>query len=160
MSNSVTLWTVAHQAPLSMGLSRQKCRYGLPCTHPLNLCAICKMSRMLKLMKMSFFKIRSVKGERKVNVSTFIQKLGQRYNSACTQSCPTPSDPMNVTRQSPLSVKFSRWEYWSGLRSPPPRDTITRSKNKFLEDVRKASLEEVSSWTGFKTCHPSGKKMH
>ena len=26
-----TLWTVAHQAPLSMGFSRQECWSGLPC---------------------------------------------------------------------------------------------------------------------------------
>ena len=27
----VTLWTVAHQVPLSMGFSRQECWSGLPC---------------------------------------------------------------------------------------------------------------------------------
>ena len=31
MSNSVTLWTVAHQAPLPMGFSRQEYWIGLPC---------------------------------------------------------------------------------------------------------------------------------
>ena len=30
----VTLWTVAHQAPLSMGFSRQECWSGLPCPPP------------------------------------------------------------------------------------------------------------------------------
>ena len=30
MSDSVTPWTVAHQAPLSMGFSRQKCWSELP----------------------------------------------------------------------------------------------------------------------------------
>ena len=30
VSNSVTLWTVAHQAPLSTGFSRQECWRGLP----------------------------------------------------------------------------------------------------------------------------------
>ena len=29
-----TPWAVAHQAPLSMGLSRQECRSGLPCPPP------------------------------------------------------------------------------------------------------------------------------
>ena len=29
-----TLWTVAHQAPLSMGFSRQDCWSGLPCPSP------------------------------------------------------------------------------------------------------------------------------
>ena len=31
---SVTLWTVAHQAPLSMGFSRQECWSGLPFPSP------------------------------------------------------------------------------------------------------------------------------
>ena len=34
MSNSATLWTVAHQAPLSMGFSRQEYWSGLPCPPP------------------------------------------------------------------------------------------------------------------------------
>ena len=33
VSDSVTPWTVAHQAPLYMGFSRQECWSGLPC-HP------------------------------------------------------------------------------------------------------------------------------
>ena len=31
LSNSVTLWTIARQAPLSMGFSRQEYWSGLPC---------------------------------------------------------------------------------------------------------------------------------
>ena len=31
-----TLWTVAHQTPLSMGFSRQECWSGLPCPPPRN----------------------------------------------------------------------------------------------------------------------------
>ena len=38
------------------------------------------------------------------------------------QSCPTLCNPMDVARQAPLSVEFSRREYWSGLPSPPPED--------------------------------------
>ena len=34
MSDSVTLWTVAHQAPLSMGFSRQEYWSGLPSPPP------------------------------------------------------------------------------------------------------------------------------
>ena len=34
MSDSETLWTVAHQAPLSMGFSRQEFWSGLPCCLP------------------------------------------------------------------------------------------------------------------------------
>ena len=31
------------------------------------------------------------------------------------QSCPSLCDPMDVALQAPLSVGFSRQEYWSGL---------------------------------------------
>ena len=36
------------------------------------------------------------------------------------QSCPTPCDPMDRTaaHQSPLSMGFSRQEYWTGLPFP------------------------------------------
>ena len=32
------------------------------------------------------------------------------------------SDSWTAARQAPLSVEFSRQEYWSGLLCPPPRD--------------------------------------
>ena len=40
--------------------------------------------------------------------------------SVCTQSCLTLCDPMDC--QAPLSMEFSRQEYWSGLSFPSPRD--------------------------------------
>ena len=36
------------------------------------------------------------------------------------QLCPTLCDPMNVARQTSLSMEFSRKEYWSGLPFPSP----------------------------------------
>ena len=39
-----------------------------------------------------------------------------------TQSCLTLCDPWTVGRQAPLSMEFSRQEYWSGLLFPSPRD--------------------------------------
>ena len=39
-----------------------------------------------------------------------------------TQLCPTLCDPMDYTaHQAPLSMEFSRQEYWSGLPFPSPR---------------------------------------
>ena len=39
------------------------------------------------------------------------------------RSCPALCGPMNyIARQAPLSVGFSRQEYWSGLPFPPPGD--------------------------------------
>ena len=40
-----------------------------------------------------------------------------------TQSCPNLCYPMNcVACQAPLSLEFSRQDYWSGLPFPPPGD--------------------------------------
>ena len=38
------------------------------------------------------------------------------------KSCPTLVTPWTVTRQAPLSMGFSRQEYWSGLPFPSPGD--------------------------------------
>ena len=38
------------------------------------------------------------------------------------QLCPTLCDPMDCICQAPLSMGFSRQEYWSGLPCPPPGD--------------------------------------
>ena len=36
--------------------------------------------------------------------------------------CPTLATPWAVARQAPLSMEFSRQEYWSGLPFPSPGD--------------------------------------
>ena len=37
-----------------------------------------------------------------------------------TKSCPTLVTPWTVAHQAPLSMRFCRQEYWSGLPSPSP----------------------------------------
>ena len=39
-----------------------------------------------------------------------------------TKSCPTFMTPRTVARQAPLSIGFSKHEYWSGLPFPFPED--------------------------------------
>ena len=39
-----------------------------------------------------------------------------------TKSCLTLVTPWTVAGQAPLSMGFSRQEYWSGLPCPPPGD--------------------------------------
>ena len=49
------------------------------------------------------------------------------------QSCPTLCNPMNCTHQVPLSMEFSRQEYWSGLPFTSPGDLPNpRIKHQFL----------------------------
>ena len=38
------------------------------------------------------------------------------------KSCPTLASPYTVARQAPLSMGFSRQEYWSRLAFPSPGD--------------------------------------
>ena len=42
--------------------------------------------------------------------------------SEVAQSCPTLCDLMDCSLQAPLSMGFSRQEYWSGLPFPSPGD--------------------------------------
>ena len=39
-----------------------------------------------------------------------------------TQSCPTLCDPWTVAHQAPLSMEFSKQEYWSESPFLPPRN--------------------------------------
>ena len=39
-----------------------------------------------------------------------------------TLLCPTLCDPRTLTSQAPLSMEFSRQEYWCGLPFPSPRN--------------------------------------
>ena len=45
----------------------------------------------------------------------------RHYLYSDAQSCPTLGNPMDHS-QAPLSMGFSRQEYWSGLSFPPPGD--------------------------------------
>ena len=68
----------------------------------------------------------------------------------CTKSCPTLCDPMDIARQAPLSVGFSRQEYWSGLPFPSPGDL----PNPGIEPVSPASPALAGGF--FTTGPPAG----
>ena len=106
VSDSVTLWTVARQAPLSTGFSRHEYWSGLPCPapgdHPDS--AIKPASPTLQANSLPN------------------EPPGKPFPPLCVcliaQLCPAHCDPMDC--QAPLSMKFSRKEYWSGLPFPAP----------------------------------------
>ena len=67
--------------------------------------------------------------------------------------------PWTVTCQAPLSIDFSRQEYWSGLPFPPPRDLPDPGNNLCLLHWQMDSLslsppgaeirrDETSGWVG------------
>ena len=54
-------------------------------------------------------------------------KVGFKNNSVCMlakllQSCPTLCNLWTIVCKAPLSVGFSKQEYWSGLPCSPPGD--------------------------------------
>ena len=60
-----------------------------------------------------------------------------------TQSCPTLCDPMDCT-QAPLSMGFSRQEYWSGLPFPSPTEReVPHLRGRGKETVGKNKRQKV-----------------
>ena len=66
------------------------------------------------------------------------------------QSCRLFATLWTIARQAPMSMGFSRQEYWSGLPSPPPGDLPN-------PEIKPTSLMS-SAWAGgFFTTEPPGK---
>ena len=123
----VTLWTVAHQAPLSMGFSRQEYWSGLPFPPPGDLRNPGIEPRSPELQA------DSLPSEPPGKVKVKVKSLS-RVRLFVT--------PWTVAYQAPLSMRFSRQEYWSGLLFPSPGHLSNPGiKHEFL-----ASPELVSPY--------------
>ena len=66
------------------------------------------------------------------------------------QLCPTLRSPWTIACQAPLSMKFSRQEYWSGLPFPIPGDIPNPG-------IEPASLTSPALASRFFTTAPPGK---
>ena len=109
MSNSVTPWTVACQAPLSMGFPRQEYWSGLPFSPPGDL-PDPGIKPASPALAGDFFTT---------------QPSGKpQYQLGKCKLRPVRlfATPWTVAYQAPLSMEFSRQEYSSGLPRPPPGD--------------------------------------
>ena len=51
-----------------------------------------------------------------------LKKLKSKMKVLVAKSCPTLCNPLACSHQAPLSLAFSRQEYWSGLPFPSPED--------------------------------------
>ena len=58
----------------------------------------------------------------KIRLGLSITLPGNSKVREVAQSCPTLCNPMDCSYQAPLSMGFSRQEYWSGVPSPSPGD--------------------------------------
>ena len=56
------------------------------------------------------------------SVAGIIRVYAFCYGGLVAKTCPTLTTPWTVTGQAPLSMEFSRQEYWGGLPFPSPRD--------------------------------------
>ena len=71
--------------------------------------------------------------------------------SVCSvaELCPTLCNPLGVTHNAPLSMGFSRQEYWSGLPFPSPEDLLDPGTRPRSPALHADSL----------LCKPQGKPM-
>ena len=103
----VTPWTVACQAPLSMEFSRQEYWSGLLFPPPGDL-PNPGMESIFPALQAD---------------SLLFEPLGKPIHICLCQSLSYVllfATPWTVAHQTPLSMGFSRQEYWSGLQFPPP----------------------------------------
>ena len=94
-----TPWAVAHQAPLSIGFSRQEYWRGLPCPPPgaLTNPGIKPMSFMSPALEDGFFTTRA----------TWEAHFHLKVKVA--QACPTLCDPMDYTVHGILQARILEW---------------------------------------------------
>ena len=116
-------WTVAYQAPLSMGFSRQEYCSGLLCPPPGDLPdpGIEPVSLTSHILAGRFF-ITSATWEAH---ACFLLLLLLLSRFSRVQLCATPS---MAAHQAPPSLGFSRQEHWSGLPFPSPMHESEKSK--------------------------------
>ena len=147
----VTLWTVAHQAPLSMGFFRQEYWSGLPCPAPGDLPdqRIAPTSLMSPAVAGRFFTIAAAAAKSLQSCPTLcnsidgsptgspipgilqartLEWVAISFSNAWKWKMKVKSlshvwlfaTPWTADYQAPLSMGFSRQEYWSGVPSPSP----------------------------------------
>ena len=91
-----TTWTVAYQAPPSMGFSRQEYWSGLPFPSPGDL------------------------PDPGIEPRSPAFQADALTSEPLSHLCPTLCNPMAIARQTPPSMGFSRQEYWSGVPCTSP----------------------------------------
>ena len=127
-----TLWTAAHQAPLSLGFSRQEYWSGLPFPSPImqqrlkknykNILYITKVENSRRISSICHFRFQNGRNRVTVAISLPSQDLrGDTYamlsHFSHVRLCATPQ---TAAHQAPPSLGFSRQEHWSGLPFPSP----------------------------------------
>ena len=118
----VTLWTVARQALLSVGFSRQEYWSRLPFPSPGDLPdpGIEPPSPVSPALQVNF--IPAIKEARGCQVNMTLLLTLRMCSVQLLSRVRLFATLWTVARQASLSVECCREEYWSGLPSPPPGD--------------------------------------
>ena len=118
-------WTVACQAPFSMGFSKQEYWRGLPCPSPFFFFfGFCKMKAQSLVCKYS------------VRLDCIVRSWSVVVIKSISHF-QLLQPPWTVAHQAPLSMGFPRQEYWNGLKFPPPGD-LTNSGIKSVSHALQA----------------------
>ena len=117
-SDSAATWTAAHHASLSMEFSRQEYWSGLPFPSPVHHC------RHI-LYHLSHLGCIQINEEEFIFITIIPSREGMCMISrfSCVRLFATP---WTVALQAPLSMGFSRQEYWSALSLPSSINVTTR----------------------------------
>ena len=135
-----TPWSVTHQAPPSMEFSRQEYQSWLPFPSPQDLpdlgikpgspalqadalpsAAAASLQLCLTMRPIDGSPPGSpVPGILQVRTLEWVAISFSSHKSEVAQLCPTLSDSWTAAYQAPLSMGFSRQEYWSGVPLPSP----------------------------------------
>ena len=73
------------------------------------------------------------------------------FGGLVTQSCLTLATPWTVAHQAPLSVGFSRQEYWSGLPFPPLGDLSNPGIEPWSPELQAVSYNAGEFFTDWAT---------
>ena len=117
-----TVWTAAYQAPPSIGFCRQECWSRVPLPSPI-FCTVFFISRLLQLY-FGFSRLlppRDSPGKSTgVGCHFLLQCMKVKSESESLSHVRLFSTPWTAAHQSPVSMGFSRQEYWSGVPLPSP----------------------------------------
>ena len=161
-----TTWTVACQAPLSMGFSRQEYWSGVPCHPPGDLPdpgielvspaltgGFLPLSHVASTALILFWAKNSIK----FLLTLYLACLLLKWKKVKVKSLSRVLlfvTPQTVAYQAPLSMGFSRQEYWSGLPFPSQKNQPNSHGSQESKLIYKKNKKKASSsrWWSRKMC--------
>ena len=114
--------TAAHQAPLSLGFSRQEYRNGLPFPSPMHACMLSRFScvQLCVTLWTAAHRLLCPWDSPCKNTGVGCHFLLQCMHAKLLQSCPTLCEPTDGSPPGSSVHGTLRQEYWSALPFPSP----------------------------------------